>query len=734
MSVPTSKPADIFATVRARAVAHAKLIAPALRDRLAAWAGAPAPGPKDDPAVVCVTAAATSEGTKRILSAVDRDAREALLCFLCGSDAVDERHLEDQIRDFFGWSKSRTRSAIATLVDSGLFVRQPGRTQMLDAFPALRLGLGPDLLVWLAGATDDAPPVLPIARRLALLVAHAHADPMTFTAQSAVTVRWLERAQEVFAAAGPAPRLLVGCAGLLGRAGALTTDPSDPDGKTWRVDARWQEPFRAPTSDLALAFAELNDGATWGTLLGTLAMLDRARLSGDDAPTIAKLSELGKAWVSERATAYVPYYESHFRPLAVASALRMLAAVGLVSLSRIDGGVKVARTTPANPAPGPFRCTVLPTFEIWVAENADPAGTADLGRIADLSSTDRVARFTLTAKSVVRAAADPGGIAAAIERLAAAAEHGLPDNVRSTLEGWAKRATSIRAFRGAFVVTATEEQATFVRGRSGVLAEIAPGLFHVDSESLAELLKTAEKAGHLLAPVVRDGRPRDRFGLPSDTLQVGKRAGEVRARIDAWAKPAPKPAPPAKRTESSARNPGNYIDLDLDDTDPLTVSELRRDWPLVGTAVRGFARAEGLALGLELDELDDLEALGRVTLIRNAFLQMEVERDAVRASEPTKAAPPPPASPVDDVPDGDAPWITPSPGALVQMLAGSAFREETLDIVYINTEGVRREHRIVPLEIVHSGRREWLSARLTANGSTNRFELDRIAAVRIVRP
>ena len=745
MSEPKTKPADIFETVRARAVEYAKRIPPALRDRIAAWAGAQKAGPKDDPAVVCVTAAATSEGTRRILAAIDRDVREALLFFLCGSDALDERQFEDQLRTFFGWSKTRTRTTIVALADSGLLVRMPTRANMLDAFPALRLGLGPDLLVWLAGATDDAPPVTPFARRLALLVAHMHADPMTLTAQGALTVRWMDRAQEVFAAAGSTAQLLVGCAALLQRTGALGLDPNDPDGKSWRVDARWRAPFSAPPSDLALAFAESSDGATWGTLLGTLAMLDRAVLAGDAAPTLSKLSELGRAWVTERGVAYVPYYEGQFRPLAVASALRTLAAVGLVSLARIDGVVRVSRVTAPAPPPSPFRCTVLPTFEIWVAADADPAGTAELGRIADLTETDRVARFTLTQKSVARTIGEPGGAAAAIERLATAAEHGLPDNVRSTLEGWAKRATAIRAFRGAFVVTATDDQATFVRGRSGVLGEIAPGLFHVDGESLSELLKAAEKAGHLLAPVIRDGRTRDRYGGATEVLGVGKRADDLRARIAAWAKPPPARPAAEPKPISGTFVPSPYGTDDLEDdpaeAEPLTAADLRREWPAVGQAVRGYPPHEHVACGLEFEELEDLEDLGDPRLIRNELVRLAI---AVRDPRPTggprgPATPPPPTPPPTASPPPapgpavDEPWITPKPGALVQLLAGAAFRQETLDIVYINTEGVRRERRIIPLEIVHSGRREWLSAQLTEDHSTNRFELDRIAAVRVVR-
>ena len=421
MSEPKAKVADIFATVRARAVEYLRRIPPAERDRLATWAGAPAPGPKDDRAELCAAAAATSEGTRRILAAIHRDARDALLFLMCGMDVLDDTQCEGQVRDFFGWPKARARAAIDALFQHGLLSRATSTTFMIDAFPALRLGLGADLPAWLTGASDDVP-TMPFARRLALLVAHAHADPATLTAQSALTVRWMDRTLEVFAATEFSTRLLAGCVAFLGRAGALGPDPSEADGKTWRVEPRALETLAAAPADLALAFADTSEVSAWGTALGTLTLLERARVAGDESPTLARLSELGKAWVEEHREHYVPYFESQFRPLAIASALRTLRVLGLVSLDRTEGGLRVRPTTPAPAAPRPFRCTVLPTFEIWVAPDADLAGTAELGRIADLSSTDRVAKFTLTQKSLARAAREPGGAATACRSAASLSE------------------------------------------------------------------------------------------------------------------------------------------------------------------------------------------------------------------------------------------------------------------------------------------------------------------------
>ena len=389
---------------------------------------------------------------------------------------MNDATCEERIRGHFGWPKERTRAALLALFESGLLGHAGPSAATLTVFPALRAGLEGDLLPWLAGVNDDAPPVMPLVRRLALLAAHMRADPMTLTTQRQVTVRWLERAREVFAAAECTTDFLLGCVVLLDRLGAVRPDPTDPAGKAWRVEPAIREVFAATPADLALAYLEANEGSEGGASLGVVALLERAAAAGEERPTLARLAELGAAWVKGHHRAYNPFHEQHFFATTIAASLRSLRAFGLATVEGGEGGLRARRATPPTVAPRPFRCTVLPTFEIWVAEDADPAGTAELGLLADLSSTDRVARFTLTQQSVARAARAPGGVAAAIERLAAAAEHGLPDNVRSTLEGWARRAVVMHAYRGAVIVTTTAEQAEFLRGRPGVLEEIAPGV------------------------------------------------------------------------------------------------------------------------------------------------------------------------------------------------------------------------------------------------------------------
>ena len=47
--------------------------------------------------------------------------------------------------------------------------------------------------------------------------------------------------------------------------------------------------------------------------------------------------------------------------------------------------------------------------------------------------------------------------------------------------------------------------------------------------------------------------------------------------------------------------------------------------------------------------------------------------------------------------------------------------------------GERAERAILPLEVTHSGKETWLSAKLVHENGLNRFHLDRIVAVRTLR-
>ena len=425
----------------------------------------------------------------------------------------------------------------------------------------------------------------------------------------------------------------------------------------------------------------------------------------------------------------------------MAWAIRRLRLLGLVEVTPRDGTVVIRRLPAARLGPA-FRCTVLPTFEVLVGADAEPAGTADLGWVADLVSADGVARFVLTAESLARAARAPGGAEAAIELLAAAAEHGLPDAVRATITGWARRARALRMYEGTIVVAETPEHAAWLRANPRTGDEIAPNVFRIEAKSLPSFRTAAEASG---LPIVRIDAPAKRAGADVGGLrEVERSAQEVRGRIERWTKPPPaKPKRTSKEREADeavAAALAKYdrlfgtVEVPEAPEAPTTLDELRDEWPRIARAIRKLPDLIDVALRLSTAELDEVEfetasagELLRELMARKRDLEgppAATTRDRV----PGTAAPPPPRA--SDVPTDAGTWTTMPVGTLADWLARATTRAVPVEIVYVNASGARSERKVVPIGVARAGGREWLEARDVAAGSTTRFDLDRIAAVR----
>jgi hypothetical protein len=81
-----------------------------------------------------------------------------------------------------------------------------------------------------------------------------------------------------------------------------------------------------------------------------------------------------------------------------------------------------------------------------------------------------------------------------------------------------------------------------------------------------------------------------------------------------------------------------------------------------------------------------------------------------------------------------ATWSTPTPGVLGDLLEAAADAETPIELVYVNVQGKRSERRVVPHDVVHVGRQTFLEATSEADGSTGRYDLSRIAAIRAASP
>ena len=705
------------------------------RTRLAIRCAVP---PGGDPIAGILSSAATLSVARRVIASLERDARDALLAMYMVGEPQDATETETLLRVIHGWTLARTKAALDQLRQHALLALPVTIRPLLIPFPTLARALGHDLIIWLAGGTPDAPPAPPFVRRLALLLAHIHADPVQRTQQHLPAVRWLERAALIFEPMGFPRQLLANLIAWLGGIGALDAGQRNDADHDATVSPDAGALLRGEPEDLVLAYATRDDTNPAGSLIAALVAMDRARQAGNVELPIDELSKVGKGWLKNAYDFGIPYHEEHVSLYGVAWAIRRLRILGLVEVSPKSETVTVRRI-PAARLSASFRCTVLPTFEILVASDAEPAGTAELGRMADLVSADHVARFVLTAESLARAARGPGGADAAIAWLQASTEHGLPDGVRATITGWAHRAHALRMYEGTVVVAETTEHATWLRGH-GAGPEIAPNVFRVDAAAVKTLRAEADAAK---LPIVRfDGTPKRTGTTGGVYSEVTRSATEVRGRIERWAKVIK--AKPIEAPKGKDRRNADVPDLSDYDRSfeeeavdaPTNLTELRVEWPNVASAIRKLPELLEVVLRMPLNALDEMEfettssteILRAITVWKRMFPEGVPGTTQPKAPTPTTAAQvPAPASPA-SIEAGT--WTTMPMGVLTVWLAHAAAAGVTVEVVYVNASGVRSERKVVPLNIARAGRREWLDARDLTTGSTTRFDLDRIAAVR----
>lgn len=707
---------------------------PLVMRRLATLLGVPSDARGDRLMAATVLAGKSKPAVFAALKTLPADGRNLLLSTLALVPGRSDAELNEFCREGQGWTKARDREACEALLSSGLVQRSlpDGRPSWI--FPPVREALVTDMIAWSATATADALPVVSFAHRLALLAAFFYADPPRVTQARTLNAHWLERVYERFATLGTSRGVL----------GATVRFFQQTDAIVWkgavdgahRVSEEGLAVLALPPEDLALAFLEIGGNVGQGSTTAALAALEYARRSGPGPIPLDALVELGKHLLRPGGWKTSPFEADDFEHVPLAAALGRLRTLGLATVGLDEGQVVVWRTSPppAPPTPRP-KWIVQPNFDVLVPEDADPVATARLGALADLVVADRVARFTLTKESVARAATFPGGAAAAVERLAAGAEHGLPENVAATLRDWARRATPLRAFTGAVVIAGNEEQAAFLRSRGEGVREIAPGVFHGRTTDLDDLLRAAGKAGHLSTPVESDTEDySERWRQRPDPVNE---AAALRRRIEENSKPpvAPKAPPKPRPVERPASIPPRIVPPAPVGRGPVvrTVEDLEDNWPEIADAVRGDDRL--LRVALELDE-NDLECIAdqwKPKRIR-AVLSVMADARAAGIGRWSSTGPPPPPEPPRRVEapseESESPWTTPAPGHLHTFLEAAILRGARIDVLYVNSEGKRSEHSVAPQRLVRDGPAEWLVALNHASSGICRYHLDRIAAVR----
>ncbi len=731
------------------ATEYVRRLDPDARRRLATALGVPDRIAEREEAPGAIAAAAADPSRAfALLASLSQDARDVLFMALAGEVLFFEPELTERARWMFAWRRERTLVAQQALEGASLLHMGDRYDDPTRVFGALHASLGPSLVPWAAGAIPGAPRVVPLAHRMALLLAYARAAPPRTTREGLLHQHWSDKAADRFAALGGSLTLTSQCVRFLEDVGVLAPGRSEGQRQHLMVTGNGVGALSLPPEELALAVVHGGDPSRWGSTISVLAAFERCRRDGrNGAIAFVDLLAAAKACSPQERWSMPTIPEHQLRPVAFADALGALRMLGLATVE-VEGGVLLAtRLVPAAApsagrggaaAPRP-KWVVQPNFEVLVPEGADPVGVARLGAVADLESADLVTRFTLSRESVARAATLPGGAKPEVEALAAGAEHGLPENVAATLLDWARRAAALRAFTGSVLVTGSEEQAAFLRARADTRREIAPGVFFLATSDLAKTLRDASKAGHAAPPVESDAPD---YSAQWRTVKDPKgEAQALRTRVDEIAKaPAPPPPPPARRTKPP-QGTGTVSDLRAR-MDALTA--FARKWPSVLDAAKSDVDLIARALDLPDDVLEHVEAERFPARIRAALREaVEDHEAAVRAgmdprpsaaSSPAPRPPPspppaPPASPAVDLCD-ENPWSTPAPGQLRQFLTSAIELGTEVDLLYVNSDGRRAEHRVRPKRIVRDLGLEWIVAFDVSSSGICRYHLDRIAAVR----
>jgi hypothetical protein len=677
-------------------------LAEAARRRLAAALGVAGDVAERDVLRGVVAAAGSSEGSRRLLASLPREARD-LLRFLLLEDSWRGRGRDP--RHAFGWDRDRDAAAHAALFGSGAVARSPsGR---LVAFPSLREGLRASLIGWICGADPDCPAAAPLKPRLGLLAAQVSADPPWLTQQLGINARWLDRVAERFDGFGADRAAVESLVVFLATTGALVLGESEDGRRALHASSSGLAALSAPAEDLALAWGATADWRGGASPRDVLAALVRAQGGDRDAVSFEAVVDAHEAISRAR------FGDGRLDAWAwdVAWSLRRLRDAGLVAAEPGPEGEwpRLSRVSPPPSRPE-ARWVVQPNFDVLVSQDVDPVAVARLGAIADLVRADHVSRFVLTKESVARAASCDGGARAALDLLAANAATALPENVEATVVAWANRAAPLRSFRGAFMTAGNDEQAAFLRARPDVLGEVAPGVFWLAPSSLTAAFRAAVKAG--LAPVPVRVVPDESRSPARSPVRL---AQEARADVERWARAQAPPKP-------SAGLSGAWRLRFEDGPDDVVLDELVED--VVG-AVADDARLVEFVRRLDESALAWLAGAQSPRALRGRLESLLAEDSGVeRASAPVAARP-------ERLPGPAPAWTTPAPGVLRAEVERAIAARSPLDVLYVNADGRRAERSITPVRMGFLGGREWFEGSDRAKPGLCRFLVERVAAIRV---
>lgn len=506
---------------------------------------------------------------------------------------------------------------------------------------------------------------------------------------------------------------------LVRRLGLVTAEPDAEKAVALASPATVAEYFGRPAPERALLLL----GAAGGpdrTLRVLAALRALAATEGSAGSSIERVLD-----ASRRAVEGAWHGRDPLDGWTCAHLLRSIVGTGLAA--RVPGTNRFVPRAPAE-AQGAF--VVQPSLEVLVPWDAPAGDVVRLGLVADLEHVDRVCRFRLSRDAALRGRRTLGG-ADAVLGAVRGARGTVPSNVEATVRGWLDGPRAAAPFRGDVLVLHDASQrraleAAVATGAIGPVEEIAPGVFLLLSRDAVDAVHALRRAGVHVDPIRQavghtDRRARRDLGHEVATLvaTLNRYSSTIDRERSIRGGAAGEPSRGGPR--ETVRAAGGAAALLRDLSRELGVPEsFLRD--VVG-----------------LDETDDPESVARrlAKQVEAIETSLGVRRRPARGrTAPAEREPPRTADCGAATPAkrlgarASPPWTTMLPGALAEHFKRCAAEARAVEIVYVNGQGRRVEHTIVPVSIGRAGRNEVVEANDAFSGGRATYRLDQVMAVR----
>lgn len=178
----------------------------------------------------------------------------------------------------------------------------------------------------------------------------------------------------------------------------------------------------------------------------------------------------------------------------------LTAALAFGIVAETEGGISV-NTAPEETIPLSF--VVSPSFSVTLMPGSPLAALLPLARLLEVEDVQTAGQFLITRRSV--SVAFDQGLSAAdvITLLEGGNPHGLPGNVRFSVEDWYRSWSSVSLYHG-YVLRVDESRLVALENNPAIAdlvrKRLAPGIWLLDAESVEEVQAAFAEAGLDPAP------------------------------------------------------------------------------------------------------------------------------------------------------------------------------------------------------------------------------------------